>query len=353
VLGDGHKLRQIFSNLLINAIKFTDRGQVVWRLCGERESPSSWRLLSEVEDTGPGIPATELEHIFDPFVQTTTGAHTAGGTGLGLAISREFARLMGGDIHVDSIMGKGSCFHVMVRMGEDDVFLGSRRSLSKHVVGIRPGQGVFRILLSGPDRPELAAITRVLAGVGFEPRQLDDDAETLAVFDEWSTHALFVCVGAAWSVGMDLLAMAKQSPRGRRTPVLALVEEGDAAARQQAFAAGADDVLTMPVRDAEVFEKLWACLGVEYVYVRQDMHGRPTENLALTQRSLRAVLCVAPSDLTDALREATIAGDFDRMLMLIERIALHDHRAGTALRSLAEGFEYQQLLDMLPPQERA
>jgi CheY-like chemotaxis protein len=134
--------------------------------------------------------------------------------------------------------------------------------------------------------------------------------------------------------------------------VLALVEEGDAAARQQAFAAGADDVLTMPVRDAEVFEKLWACLGVEYVYVRQDTHGRPMENLALTQRSLRAVLCVAPSDLTDSLREATIAGDFDRMLMLIERIALHDHRAGTALRSLAEGFEYQQLLDMLPPQER-
>jgi PAS domain S-box-containing protein len=348
VLGDGHKLRQIFSNLLSNAIKFTEHGQVVWRLRGERDSDTTWRLLVDVEDTGPGIPSTEVEHIFDPFVQTTAGAHTAGGTGLGLAISREFARLMGGDIRADSTLGKGSCFHVVVRVNEDDVFLGSPRSLAKHVVGLRPGQGVFRLLLSGQGCHELQALTRVLAGVGFETQQLDDREDTLAMFDKWSAHALFVHVDGQWPASLEVISGAKQSPRGRRTPVLALVAEGDMQTRQQAFAAGADDVLTMPARDAEVFEKLWACLGVEYVYVRQDIQGRPMESLALTQRSLRAVLCVAPTDLTDGLREATIAGDFDRMLMLIERISLHDHRAGTALRALAEGFEYQQLLDMLP-----
>jgi PAS domain S-box-containing protein len=353
VLGDGHKLRQIFSNLLSNAIKFTDHGQVIWRLRGERGADTSWRLLVDVEDTGPGIPTTELEHIFDPFVQTTTGAHTAGGTGLGLAISREFARLMGGDIHADSTLGEGSCFHAVARVSEDDVFLGSPRSLAKHVVGLRPGQGVFRILVAGQSRPELQSFTRVLTGVGFETRHLDDGEKALRVFDEWSTHALFVHLDAQWSPGLDVIAGAKRSPRGRRTPVLALVAEGDVLARQQAFTAGADDVLTMPTRDADVFEKLWACLGVEYVYVRQDTQGRPMESLTLTQRSLRAVLCVAPSDLTDGLREATIAGDFDRMLLLIERISRHDHRAGTALRALAEGFEYQQLLDMLPRQDDA
>ncbi len=232
--------------------------------------------------------------------------------------------------------------------------MGSPRSLAKHVVGLRPGQGVFRILVAGQNRPELQAVTRVLAGVGFETRQLDDSARILTVFDEWSTHALFVRIDGPGSPGLDIISGAKQSLRGRRTPVLALLDEGDTRARQQSLVAGADDVLTVPVRDAEMFEKLWACLGVEYVYVRQDIQGRPMENLALTQRSLRAVLCVAPSDLTNALREATIAGDFDRMLMLIECISQHDHRAGTALRSLAEGFEYQQLLDMLPLiQERA
>jgi len=94
VRGDGHKLRQIFTNLLSNAIKFTERGQVIWRLHGERAADAAWRLRVDVEDTGPGIPAADLGRIFDAFVQTPTGASTAGGTGLGLAISREFVRLM-------------------------------------------------------------------------------------------------------------------------------------------------------------------------------------------------------------------------------------------------------------------
>ena len=94
-------------------------------------------------------------------------------------------------------------------------------------------------------------------------------------------------------------------------------------------------------------------MGVEYVYFRQDATGRSTVGNPLTQRSLRAVLGVAPTDLTEGLREATTAGDFDRMLLLIDQIAIHDPRAGVALRVLADGFEYQQLLDTLPPRGEA
>jgi hypothetical protein len=73
----------------------------------------------------------------------------------------------------------------------------------------------------------------------------------------------------------------------------------------------------------------------------------------LTPQSLRDVLAAAPAALTDGLRDATTAGDFDRMLSLIDRLTEHDLRAGTALRALADGFEYQQLLDTLPPREDA
>jgi DNA-binding response OmpR family regulator len=352
VLGDGHKLRQIFTNLLSNAIKFTERGQVIWRLYGNRDSDNFWSVQVDVADTGPGIPAEDLARIFDPFVQTSTGAHTAGGTGLGLAISREFACLMGGDITVDSELHKGSCFHVVIRLAEGDLALSSGRGLVRHVVGIRPGQGVFRILIAGQTGEDPKALAQLLNAVGFEARQAQKLDEIMSAFEEWSTHALFV-VGAQPERGIEIIRRIKELPRGRRTPVLALIGRHDEAARQRALAAGADDVLGMPARDAEVFEKLWASLGVEYVYVRQDSSGRPAERSALTQRSLRAVLCVAPADLTNGLREATIAGDFDRMLMLIERIAVHDSRAGAALRALADGFEYQQLLDMLPPQGEA
>jgi PAS domain S-box-containing protein len=213
VRGDGHKLRQILTNLLSNAIKFTERGQVIWRLRGERAADAAWRLRVDVEDTGPGISAADLGRIFDAFVQTPTGASTAGGTGLGLAISREFVRLMGGTISVDSQVGKGSCFHVAVRLEEGDVVPVAGRGSMRRVGGIRPGQ---------------------------------------------------VDVGV-----------------------------------------------------------------------------------------LRDALCAAPAELTDGLRDATMAGDFDRMLLLIDQIAVLDPRAGGALRALADGFEYQQLLDTLPPRGEA
>ncbi|HJX51468.1 MAG TPA: ATP-binding protein, partial [Polyangia bacterium] len=208
VRGDGHKLRQIFSNLLSNAIKFTERGQVIWRLRCERVSDTAGRLLVDVEDTGPGIPAADLGRIFDAFVQTSTGP--GGGAGLGLAISREFVRLMGGTITVDSDVGKGSCFHVAVRLEEAHAALAAGRGSAQRVPGSR-----------------------------------------------------------------------------------------------------------------------------------------------LTLQSLRDVLAAAPAALTDGLRDATTAGDFDRMLLLIDQITVHDLRAGAALRALADAFKYQQLLDTLPAQKDA
>jgi signal transduction histidine kinase len=108
---DDGKLRQILINLIGNAVKFTQQGSVNVRAaatplaCGTKA-----RLRVEVEDTGPGISTEEARLLFQAFSQTSAGVKTQGGTGLGLAISREFARLMGGDISVQSIPGLGATF---------------------------------------------------------------------------------------------------------------------------------------------------------------------------------------------------------------------------------------------------
>jgi len=113
LFADEKKLRQILINLIGNAIKFTSRGGVRCGVALRREADASARLLVDVEDTGPGVPASETETIFRPFEQSTAGAR-AGGTGLGLAISRELARLMGGDITLASEVGHGSRFRLEV-----------------------------------------------------------------------------------------------------------------------------------------------------------------------------------------------------------------------------------------------
>jgi signal transduction histidine kinase len=103
---DGGKVRQILLNLLTNAIKFTDSGEVVIRSHSEAE-----RVMVSVIDTGIGIAPENLERIFDPFWQVEQrSTRKVGGTGLGLSVSRTLARLVGGDIRAESELGKGSTF---------------------------------------------------------------------------------------------------------------------------------------------------------------------------------------------------------------------------------------------------
>ena len=119
VRGDLDRVRQILVNLLSNAVKFTESGGRVVVECGVSEVPLAGARLSgdgpwtyvRVQDTGSGVPAGQLESIFEPFVQGETGhTRTKGGTGLGLAISRQLARLMEGDITLESEPGQGSAF---------------------------------------------------------------------------------------------------------------------------------------------------------------------------------------------------------------------------------------------------
>ena len=116
VLGDARKLRQVALNLLGNAVKFTAMGAVVLRAQWELLTGNATRLRLEVEDTGIGIERDKLEEIFLPFRQLNNRGRILEGTGLGLAISRRLARLMGGEITVQSTPGRGSLFCFAVEL---------------------------------------------------------------------------------------------------------------------------------------------------------------------------------------------------------------------------------------------
>jgi signal transduction histidine kinase/DNA-binding NarL/FixJ family response regulator len=112
---DAVRVRQMLCNLVGNAIKYTDQGQVILRIttgAGEPEA-GAVRCVLQVEDTGVGVASEELDEIFDPFIQAKRAANEArGGAGLGLSITRQLARMMGGDISVESTPGKGSVFRI-------------------------------------------------------------------------------------------------------------------------------------------------------------------------------------------------------------------------------------------------
>ncbi len=121
VRGDAMRLRQVLNNLISNAVKFTDAGTVVIRLCAWRDEAGRHVILIDVADTGPGMTADQLERLFTPFDQTTDGvAARHGGSGLGLAISRDLIELMGGRLTVRSEAGLGSTFTIALTLPEGE-----------------------------------------------------------------------------------------------------------------------------------------------------------------------------------------------------------------------------------------
>jgi signal transduction histidine kinase len=117
VKGDSSRLRQVLSNLVGNALKFTSKGEIVVRVAIEDEGEHDLRFLCSVTDTGIGIPKDKIDHLFDSFTQADSSTtRKYGGSGLGLAIVKQLCDMMGGSIRASSEQGVGSCFEFNVRL---------------------------------------------------------------------------------------------------------------------------------------------------------------------------------------------------------------------------------------------
>lgn len=167
VVGDPGRLRQVVSNLLNNALKFTDAGAItVWASAHRTEATGVWTLEVEVRDTGIGIAPEDLSSIFEAFVQADDSASRArGGTGLGLSISRRLVRLMGGDMTVRSELGRGSTFGFTVRLAEQEAPPGTAANLD-----VSPLTGV-PVLIAGATPPGVA---HELESTGLVVHRADD-----------------------------------------------------------------------------------------------------------------------------------------------------------------------------------
>jgi two-component system, sensor histidine kinase and response regulator len=184
VIGDAHRVRQVLLNLVGNAVKFTDAGEVVVAVRSEREAaPFTTRIHFAVRDTGLGIPTEKQESIFEPFVQAD-GSMTRkyGGTGLGLTISRCLVDLMGGSVWVDSAPGQGSTFHFTVLLGLESTN-GHESGTGGEDAELRILKGV-RILLVDDNATNGRILELMLTDWGMRPRLVSDGVSALIELNE-------------------------------------------------------------------------------------------------------------------------------------------------------------------------
>jgi signal transduction histidine kinase/DNA-binding NarL/FixJ family response regulator len=359
IAADAGKLRQILMNLLGNAIKFTAAGSVVMRVKvvtsgadhrdGEPVDGVKIRLRVEVSDTGPGIAAAELEQIFNPFVQANAGQTTQEGTGLGLSISRQFARLMGGDLTVQSESGRGSTFTLELPVVIAPAGVPAEES-QRLVVGLAPGQPVYRLLVADDSDTNRRLLVRLLEPLGFALREAADGQEAVEIWQAWSPHLIWMDMRMPVLDGYEATRRIKATTQGQATVVVALTASALEEDRQLILSEGCDDYVRKPFRDVELFDVLARHLGVQFVYAEAaDDHRTKDdqEGQAAAEMERLAGVAALPADLVTRLEQVAILGDVAAMEMIIKQIQRYDAALAKTLAAWARDFEYDQILGLI------
>ena len=338
VVGDDGKLRQVLINLLGNAIKFTERGSVTLRI-DAKHSDDRVLLLFEVEDTGPGIDESDVERLFDPFVQSDREHLNQTGTGLGLAISRQFIRLMHGDVVVESQPGRGSVFKfdVLVDRAEPGMTI-SREEPQRRVTGLEPGQSPCRILIVD-DQPESRRLLRtLLEPVGFDVREAANGREALDMWVEWPPHLIWMDLRMPVLGGLETAKIMKNAPQGQSTVIIALTASVFEEERTEVLAAGCDDFMRKPFTESEIFAAIEHHLDVRFIYGEQTT----TRQVSLS----RELLAECPTTWLAALHDAAVRADAEVITDLLKEIESEHAEISLLVTELVDDFRFDELASL-------
>jgi signal transduction histidine kinase/DNA-binding NarL/FixJ family response regulator len=341
---DEGKLRQVLTNLLGNAVKFTDEGGIALRIAKAVENEN---LIFEVEDTGPGIDLEELETVFEPFVQTSNVERSQEGTGLGLSISRQFARLMGGDISVSSEPGQGSVFRFELPIGVADAAEVEVAQPSRRVAGLEEGQPTYRLLIVDDRETTRQLLVKLLEPLGFEVREAAHGQEAIEIWERWEPHLIWMDMRMPVMDGYEATQKIKAMAKGQGTVIVALTASAFEEDQETILSAGCDDVVRKPFRKEEIFEKLVEHLGVCFLYDEEP--AQPTAALTSETRDVLtlAALATLPPDWMTELQQATMKANLNQILTLIDQIREQDAALADALANLAQDFEYKKILNLI------
>jgi len=392
---DEAKLRSCLINLLSNAIKFTESGKVRLRVRvsdgeigrkggGENSSyrltlsphpliPSSPHLFFEVEDTGFGIAAEEINLLFEPFGQTETGRKSQQGTGLGLPITRKFVQLMGGNISVTSVIGKGSTFTFDFPVTLVDSTDVETIAQTCKVIGLAPNQPEYRILVVDDRFESRLVLVALFTSIGFSVREAENGREAIALWESWEPHLIWMdmrmpvmdgyeatrqikaseqerCAGALVRTGESLsIQNPKSKLQNRKTVIIALTASAFEDERQMILSAGCDDFVGKPFRQEVLLEKMSKYLGVAYVYeepaLKAEDPSQKTQGI-LTSAEFKHYFSQMPAQwLVELHNGAAICSD-DIVLELIAQIPQEYAQLAQALTDLVENFQFEQLIEL-------
>jgi PAS domain S-box-containing protein len=262
VRGDAGRLRQILINLVGNAIKFTEKGEVALKVQAEESDAHYLKLRFTVADTGIGIPQEKLQAIFDPFSQADTSTtRRYGGTGLGLTISSRLVGMMGGRIWVESELGRGSQFHFTARLGIADP--------AGIEAGVIAPPEVFRstkVLVVDDNDTNRRILEGMLGRWEMKSSLAQDGKEALAKLSEAEEAGkpftlILMDMHMPEMDGFELIERIRQKFQSSTTTIMMLTSSGHRGDAAQCQKLGVTAYLLKPIRQSELREAIARVLG--------------------------------------------------------------------------------------------
>jgi signal transduction histidine kinase/DNA-binding NarL/FixJ family response regulator len=338
--GDAGKLRQILLNLLGNAAKFTHSGQVLLRAGAV---PGSRSLVAfAVIDTGVGIARAELSRVFEPFEQATSGRMAAMGTGLGAAISRDFARLMGGDLRVESELGRGTTFTLTLPLeaaSAADIVPAVAEGI---VLGLGERASPLKLLVVDDESDNRALLREMLDKTGVQIAEAADGSSALEVFKRWQPDLILMDVKMPGMDGIEATRQIRALPAGADVPIVMLSASVFKEDREQVLASGGDEFIAKPFREAQIWDAIERQLDLTLTRAPLSTAGgeRP-------QLPSRADVARLGPEMVRALRQAVELGYVNRVPAIVAGASSEHQRTTTELARLAAELELETLVRLL------
>lgn len=346
VFGDASKLRRVLANLLSNAIKFTTAGWVALTVCRATGAGISGQdtLQFVVEDTGPGISEEVFPRLFQPFVQAFNHVPGEGGSGLGLAIGYQFVEMMGGTLQVDTRLGQGSTFIVLVPLASADAT--PDPPAAEPMQRLSPGQPAYRILVADSNSASRTAMLQLLQAAGFETRSVTDGQEAIVEWRRWHPHLIWMALQMpvdGYTATQQIRKLERLQPAmGRsRTKVIALTAGTAETAPEEMVRAGCDDFVRSPFHDAEILRKIADHLGAQYEQPTPAPAPLPPKVSLLPD-----ALQVMPDGWLQAFQQAAIQADADWLKALLSQIPPAQGILASQLDRLITQLDFETLTDL-------
>jgi two-component system sensor histidine kinase/response regulator len=256
LVGDAGRLRQAVVNLVGNALKFTEKGEVALDVEIEETKPEGVLLHFRVRDTGIGIAPEKHQLIFEPFTQADTSTtRRFGGTGLGLGITSRLVQMMGGMTWVESELGRGSTFHFTIQLGI------SRQQPAEGLLPNRSTVSGKRALIVDDNQTNRFILLEMLSQWGMRPETASGPAAALSMLEsagiERSPFALLITdMEMPDKDGFSLIEIVRRTPSTQAIPIVLLSSTRQRGDLTRALSLGVSDCLLKPVQPAELLDAI-------------------------------------------------------------------------------------------------